>query len=201
MFGMASSARLRNLQDGHGDNKPMAARPAFDAPRTIAYHAAMSSRAFSIRPVRSPDDLAATMMLFNAYAAFLGIDLSYQNFADEMAAMPGKYAPPKGALLLARGPDGAALGCVGLRALDDGACEMKRLYVTPQGRGLGLGRALAEAVVGEARRIGYEEMRLDTLPRLAAAIALYEDMGFVRIPAYYDTPIAGTLFFALSLRS
>ncbi|HEY4274868.1 MAG TPA: GNAT family N-acetyltransferase [Rhizomicrobium sp.] len=173
----------------------------FDAPLGITYHDAMPSSAFTIEPVRSPDDLAATKLLFEAYAASLGIDLSYQNFLDEMAAMPGKYAPPKGELLLARGADGAALGCVGLRALDDGACEMKRLYVTPEGRGLGLGRALAQRVVAEARRIGYGEMRLDTLPRLKAAIALYDDMGFVRIPAYYDTPIPGTLFFALSLRS
>jgi GNAT superfamily N-acetyltransferase len=180
------------LQDRRGDNKRATAFAAFDRPHGIAYHAAMSSSAFAIRPVRSPDDLAATKALFDAYAAFLGIDLSYQNFVEEMAAMPGKYAPPEGELLLARDLSGAALGCVGLRPLKDGACEMKRLYVTPEGRGLGLGRALAEAVIGRARDIGYGEMRLDTLPRLAAAIALYEDMGFARIPAYYDTPIAGT---------
>ena len=85
----------------------------------------MPSAAFAIHPVRSPDDLAATMALFDAYAASLGINLSYQNFVAEMAAMPGKYAPPKGELLLARGPDGAALGCVGLRPLvEDGDCEM-----------------------------------------------------------------------------
>ncbi len=161
----------------------------------------MASSSFAIEPVRSPDDLAVTKRLFEAYAASLGIDLSYQNFVDEMAAMPGKYAPPHGELLLARGADAKALGCVGLRPLDDGACEMKRLYVTPEGRGLGLGRALAERVVAEARRIGYPDMRLDTLPRLTAAIALYEDMGFKRIAPYYDTPIPGTLFFALPLRS
>ena len=160
----------------------------------------MSSAPFQIIPVRTKDDLEATKALFDAYAASLGINLSYQNFVAEMAAMPGKYAPPKGELLLARDKDGIAIGCVGLRPLDDdGVCEMKRLYVAPGGRGLGLGRALAEAIVGHARRIGYREMRLDTLPSLTAAIALYEDIGFAAIPAYYDTPIAGTLFFSLRL--
>jgi GNAT superfamily N-acetyltransferase len=155
----------------------------------------------NIAPVRSAEDLAATVTLFEAYAASLGINLSYQNFIEEMAAMPGKYAPPKGELLLARGSDGAALGCVGLRPLADNCCEMKRLYVTPKGRGLGLGKALAERVIAEARRIGYREMRLDTLPSLIAAIALYDSMGFARIAAYYDTPIPGTIFMALPLHS
>lgn len=140
------------------------------------------------------------MALFDAYAASLGVNLSYQNFVAEMAAMPGKYAPPKGELLLARGQDGTAIGCVGLRPLpEEGCCEMKRLYVSPEGRGLGLGKALAEAIVETARRIGYREMRLDTLPSLATAIALYQKMGFVPIPPYYDTPIAGTIFLSLKL--
>lgn len=159
----------------------------------------MSPPLFAIEPVRSPDDLKAAIALFYAYADFLGVDLTYQKFEEEMAAMPGKYAPPLGELLLARGADGAALGCVGLRPLSDDICEMKRLYVTEAGRGLGLGRALAEAVVTHARRIGFSEMKLDTLPRLEAAIALYRAMGFKEIPAYYDTPIAGTLFFSLKL--
>jgi len=160
----------------------------------------MPSAPFAIHPVRLPDDLAATKMLFDAYAASLGINLSYQKFVEEMATMPGKYAPPQGELLLARGQDGAALGCVGLRPLEDaGTCEMKRLYVTPEGRGLGLGKALAERVVEEARRIGYRAMLLDTLPSLTTAVGLYDRMGFVRIPAYYDTPIPGTIFMALTL--
>ncbi len=158
----------------------------------------MPELSFQIIPVRTQGDLEATKTLFNAYAASLGINLSYQNFVAEMAVMPGKYAPPNGELLLARDGNGAAVGCVGLRPLaDDGVCEMKRLYVAPEGRGLGVGRALAEEIVQTARRIGFSEMRLDTLPSLTAAIALYEDMGFVAIPAYYDTPIAGTLFFSL----
>jgi len=168
------------------------------AGRDIAYGPAMS--VFEINPVRSPDDLAATKALFDAYAASLGINLSYQNFVEEMAAMPGKYAPPNGELLLARGADNSALGCVGLRPLaEDGACEMKRLYVMPEGRGLGVGKALAGRVVDEARRIGYRRMLLDTLPSLTTAVALYDRMGFARIPAYYDTPIPGTIFMALAL--
>lgn len=159
----------------------------------------MSSASFAIQPVRSPEDLKAVIALFYAYAEFLGVDLTYQKFEAEMASMPGHYAPPRGELLLARGMDGASLGCVGLRPLDDGTCEMKRLYVTPQARGLKLGRALADAIVAEARRIGYSQMRLDTLPKLKAAIALYKNMGFRRIAAYYDTPIVGTMFFSLKL--
>jgi ribosomal protein S18 acetylase RimI-like enzyme len=160
----------------------------------------MAEAPFHIAPVRSLDDLTATMALFEAYAASLGINLSYQNFVEEMAAMPGKYAPPAGELLLARGDNGTPLGCVGLRPLSaDGCCEMKRLYVTPEGRGLGLGKALAEAIVAQSQRIGYREMLLDTLPSLTVAIGLYEKMGFQQIPAYYDTPIAGTLFFRLAL--
>jgi GNAT superfamily N-acetyltransferase len=159
----------------------------------------MPASSFAIQPVRTPEDLKAAIALFYAYADFLGVDLTYQKFEQEMAAMPGHYAPPRGELLLARGKDGAATGCVGLRPMEDGTCEMKRLYVTDEGRGLGLGRALADAVVAAARRIGYGEMKLDTLPRLTSAIALYQRMGFRQIPAYYDTPIAGTLFFSLKL--
>jgi GNAT superfamily N-acetyltransferase len=160
----------------------------------------LTQAGFQIVPVRTPDDLKATMGLFDAYAVSLGVDLSYQNFVAEMAAMPGKYAPPKGELLLARDRHGAAIGCVGLRPLaEDACCEMKRLYVAPEGRGLGLGRALAEEIVKTARRIGYRQMRLDTLPSLATAIALYRKMGFVPILPYYDTPIAGTIFMSLGL--
>jgi ribosomal protein S18 acetylase RimI-like enzyme len=160
----------------------------------------LTRAAFKIEPVRSAEDLKATMALFDAYAISLGVDLSYQNFVTEMAAMPGKYAPPKGELLLARDKSGAAIGCVGLRPLpEEGCCEMKRLYVSPEGRGLGLGRALAEAIIADAGRIGYRQMRLDTLPSLATAIALYRKIGFVPIPPYYDTPIAGTIFLSLKL--
>ena len=155
---------------------------------------------FRISPVRSVEDLQATVLLFNSYALSLGIDLAYQGFPEEMAAMPGKYAPPAGELLLARDIDGEPLGCVGLRpTAPDGCCEMKRLYVSPQGRGLGLGRALVDAVIAAAVRIGYREIRLDTLPTMDEAQSLYEKLGFVRIEPYYETPIAGTVFMAKRL--
>lgn len=155
---------------------------------------------FQIEPVRSAADLAATVRLFEAYAASLGIDLAYQDFATELATMPGKYAPPSGELLLARGGQGSPLGCVALRPLaPDGCCEIKRLYVVPEGRGLGLGRALIEAILAAAVRIGNREVRLDTLPDMAQAIALYRKAGFEPIEAYYDTPVAGTRFLGRSL--
>ena len=155
----------------------------------------MSDAGFQLHPVRSAEALAATARLFEAYAASLGIDLSFQDFAAELATLPGKYAPPGGELLLARGAGGEPLGCVALRPLGtDGCCEMKRLYVSPQARGLGLGRALVEALLQEARRLGYRELRLDTLPTMASALRLYREAGFVPIPPYYDTPLAGTVF-------
>lgn len=153
-----------------------------------------------ISPVRSADDLEATAVLFAAYAASLPVDLGYQDFGAELAALPGKYAPPRGALLLARGSDGAPLGCAALRPIEpEGCCEMKRLYLAPEARGSGLGRALAEAIVGEARGLGYRELRLDTLGSMASAIGLYERMGFARIAPYYAPTPAGTIFMALAL--
>ena len=155
---------------------------------------------FNITPVRSSADLAATARLFDAYASSLAIDLSYQDFATELATLPGKYAAPVGELLLARDNHGEPLGCVGVRPITpEGCCEMKRLYVLPQTRGLGLGRALIDAIVAEAVRIGYGEMRLDTLPSMTAAIALYRQAGFAPIGAYYATPIEGTVFMARPL--
>jgi ribosomal protein S18 acetylase RimI-like enzyme len=155
---------------------------------------------FQIKPVRSYADLEATVQLFNAYASSVGIDLGYQDFATEMATLPGKYATPTGELLLARDSHGEPLGCVGVRPINpDGCCEMKRLYVSPKARGLGLGGALIDAIIREAVRIGYSEMRLDTLPTMAKAIFLYKKAGFTPIEPYYETPIAGTLFFARPL--
>jgi ribosomal protein S18 acetylase RimI-like enzyme len=160
----------------------------------------MPENLFRIKPVRSSIDLGATMQLFNAYASAVGVDLSYQDFATELATLPGKYAAPAGELLLARDNNGEPVGCVGLRPIKpDGCCEMKRLYVSPKARGLGLGMALIDAIIGEAVRIGYSEMRLDTLPTMAEAIALYKKAGFIPIEPYYETPIEGTLFFARAL--
>jgi ribosomal protein S18 acetylase RimI-like enzyme len=140
-------------------------------------------------------DVEAAARLFDAYAAAIGVDLSFQNFAAERASLPGGYAPPAGALLLAQGEGDVALGCVALRATDQpGRCEMKRLYVAPEGRGQGIGRALIEAVMREAARLGYRDIVLDTLPTMTAAIALYRDAGFTAVEAYYATPLAGTIF-------
>lgn len=160
----------------------------------------MPEGSFRIRVVRSAADLEAAVRLFNAYACSIGIDLGYQDFDKELATLPGKYATPGGELLLARDRNGAPLGCVGLRPIaPDGCCEMKRLYVAPEARGLGLGKALVAAVIAEAERIGYREMRLDTLPNMAEAISLYQRAGFRPIEPYYQTPIEGTLFFARRL--
>jgi GNAT superfamily N-acetyltransferase len=156
----------------------------------------MTDPAFAISTAESAADLAAAAALFLAYAQSLPINLAYQDFSAELASLPGKYAPPHGVLFLARGETGEALGCIALRPLADKCCEMKRLYVVPSGRGLGLGKALVEAILGEAARLGYAEMRLDTLPSMHGAIALYESFGFAPIPAYYDTPIEGTVFLA-----
>lgn len=155
----------------------------------------MISAPVSIAPVRTTDDLAAAILLFRSYAESLDVDLAFQGFEAELAAMPGQYAPPAGELLLARDPEGRPVGCVGLRPIEPaGCCEMKRLYVAPDGRGSGLGERLVEAVIAEAWRIGYRELRLDTVPSMMAAISLYRGLGFEQTEPYYDTPIAGTLF-------
>lgn len=145
-------------------------------------------------------DLPALSELFRAYAASLPVDLGYQGFDGELASLPGRYAPPAGALLIARDEDARALGCVAMRALDeDGVCEMKRLFVAPEGRGAGLGKKLALAIVETAKQRGYREIRLDTLPSMTSAIALYRSLGFVSIAPYYESPIAGTHFMSLRL--
>ena len=141
-----------------------------------------------------PGDLGPIRQLFRAYAASLPIDLGYQGFDGELASLPGKYAPPAGALLIARDASGAALGCVAMRPLEDGVCEMKRLYVAAEGRGSGLGKKLALAIIEAARAGGHREMRLDTLASMASAQALYRALGFVEIAPYYASPVAGTVF-------
>ena len=160
----------------------------------------MNSDAFTIGPAASHADVDDVRALFQAYAASLPIDLGYQDFATELATLPGAYAAPTGALLLARDGDGRAIGCVALRALEPASvCEMKRLYVAPEARGLGLGRALLAAVVAEAGRLRYRELRLDTLPTMTAAIAMYRAEGFEPIAPYYHSAPAGTIFFARAL--
>ena len=164
-------------------------------PRHIA---AMSPR-FRIHAVTTGRDLRAIVELFQGYASSLPVDLGYQDFAAELAGLPGKYAGPKGALLLARDLAGRPLGCIALRPLDAEICEMKRLFLVPEARGMGLGRALAEAIIVAARDRNYRELRLDTLPSMASAIALYEGLGFERIEAYYAPTPPGTVFMALAL--
>lgn len=150
--------------------------------------------------VASPADISAVRMLFEAYAASLPIDLAYQAFSDELADLPGKYAPPRGALLLARDEGGLPLGCAALRPLAEvGCCEMKRLYLRPAARGRGLGKALVEAVIRAARRIGYDEVRLDTLPDMTEARTLYEQLGFGPVAPYYEPTPPGTIFLSLRL--
>jgi ribosomal protein S18 acetylase RimI-like enzyme len=157
--------------------------------------------AFRIRGAVA-DDLPVVAALFREYVAELGIDLSFQGFEAEVAGLPGRYAPPAGALLLALGPSGEALGCVAVRPLDaSGTCEMKRLHVRPAARGGGLGRALACAALEFAAEAGHVRMRLDTLPSMRAAHALYQSPGFVRTAPYYDTPLAGTVFMEKTLRA
>ena len=146
----------------------------------------------------SVDQIATARMLFKEYEASLGIELTFQGFAREVAELPGAYAPPAGRLLLATGGAEPA-GCVALRPLEGGICEMKRLYVRPTARGARLGRRLAETVIREARAIGYARMRLDTLPSMKEAFALYQTLGFREIAPYYETPIVGTRFMELDL--
>ncbi|MDP3403229.1 MAG: GNAT family N-acetyltransferase [Brevundimonas sp.] len=157
------------------------------------------SPSVTIAPAVSAEHVAEVAGLFRAYGASLDVDLAYQDFETELADLPGKYASPTGALLLAHDASGEPIGCVGLRPLDDGTCEMKRLFVSPAGRGLGLGRALMLAAIDVARAQGYREMQLDTLPTMAAAQTLYRRAGFEPMAAYYDTPVEGTLFMRLKL--
>jgi carbonic anhydrase len=139
---------------------------------------------------------------FRNYAGWLGVDLSYQNFDQEMASLPGAYSAPEGRLYFAE-VDGRPAGCVGVRALSgsEGVCEMKRLYVTPEERGHGVGAALALAAIKAAKEIGYRKLMLDTVPNMRMAVKLYRELGFTEAPAYYQTPVEGTMFLALDLEN
>jgi len=151
-----------------------------------------------IFPAETKEDIELAKMLFVEYADSLGFDLDFQDFEEELANLPGDYAGPRGCLLLAKYKDQPA-GCVALRAFSSSICEMKRLYVRPKFRNLGIGKALAESVIEQARRIGYARMRLDTIPSMQAARALYASMGFREIEPYRYNPIEGAVFMELEL--
>jgi ribosomal protein S18 acetylase RimI-like enzyme len=154
--------------------------------------------ALQIVPAHEAAWLPVVRALFLEYAGGLGIDLGFQDFDAELATLPGRYAPPSGRLLLAVSNTHPA-GCVALRGLDDTTCEMKRLFVRPTFRGCGAGRRLAETILAEARAAGYREMRLDTLPSMRSAIALYRSLGFRPVEAYTVNPHPGALFLARTL--
>jgi GNAT superfamily N-acetyltransferase len=158
-----------------------------------------SSARAAIRIAESPDDIAQARDLFQQYGASLGFPLCFQNFEEELATLPGKYAFPAGRLLLAL-VGGAPSGCGALRPLDHDACEMKRLYVRPEYKGQGIGRQLAERLIAEAKLIGYTRMRLDTIPaQMMEANRLYLALGFQEIPPYYNSPQPGTSYLELRL--
>jgi putative acetyltransferase len=147
----------------------------------------------------SPAQIAQARELFLEYAQSLGFSLCFQSFDEELEELPGEYAPPEGRLLLAE-YDGPPAGCVALHMLEPGICEMKRLYLRPQFRGKGLGRALAERIIAEARQIGYHRMRLDTVePVMRDAVAMYRKLGFSEIAPYRPNPIAGAIYMELEL--
>jgi putative membrane protein len=154
-----------------------------------------------IRPAHTDADMHVARELFVEYGQSLGFSLCFQSFDQEYASLPGKYAPPRGRLLLAE-VDGRPAGCIALRPLEEGVCEMKRLYVRPEFRGLGVGRRLAETIIAEAKEIGYFAIRLDTVEdKMQSAVALYRALGFYEIGPYTTNPVPGAKFMQLELAS
>ena len=152
-----------------------------------------------ITQATSAKQIEEAKSLFREYEAWLGMSLCFQSFEEEVAGLPGKYAPPKGRLYVAY-VDGEPVGCIALREIGPGVCEMKRLFLCESARGLGLGVRLIEQVIADARGIGYAKMRLDTYPpKMGKAVSLYEANGFHEIPAYYDNPHDGVLYMEKTL--
>ncbi|TYT26460.1 GNAT family N-acetyltransferase [Luteimonas viscosa] len=160
----------------------------------------MTSTGIALQQADQPELVAIARSLFREYAHAIGTDLEYQGFSAELAALPQPYVPPRGALLIASADSGVA-GCAALRPLDTRVAEMKRLYVRPAFRSWGLGRRLVESMIAAAREAGYEELRLDTLPSMASAQALYHRLGFVEIAPYNDAHLPGTRFYRLALQA
>jgi putative acetyltransferase len=159
---------------------------------------------YTIAPALTSTDYTTASVLFHAYASSLGLDLTFQNFTNELANLQEMYSPPTGVLLLTRlepAIDKDAIGCVGVRSLDPslGICEMTRLYVGPEGRGKGVGKALALRAMLEAKQLEYVKMRLDTLATMTAALELYRGVGFRDIEAYYHNPLDGVVYFEAGL--
>lgn len=162
----------------------------------------MDKPAIRLLAPQTPHELHEARDIFQEYATSLSVDLCFQDFASELALLPGEYAPPRGCLLLAE-VDGSIAGCCALRPLDTSdypnAAEMKRLYVRKAFRGFGLGRELAEAILDAARQMGYACVLLDTLDDMESARALYTDLGFEEIPPYYHNPIAGAHYLKVEI--
>lgn len=151
-----------------------------------------------ILQAQTADDIETVRALFREYERFLEVDLCFQGFAEELATLPGRYAPPQGRLLLAWAGEQAA-GCVALRPLENGVCEMKRLFIRSAYRGQGLGLMLAQRIIHEAIAVGYTVMRLDTLDTLERAMRIYENLGFQRCAPYYANPLPGVVYWQRAL--
>lgn len=164
----------------------------------------MSGGVARIRPASSAAECRSARALFVEYAAWLNVDLCFQDFSDELATLPGKYAPPEGRLLLAYGNHDALAGCVALRRLpydpSGQSCELKRLWVRPAFRGLRIGRGLTQSALDAAREIGYRSIKLDTMPDIMPnSVAMYRAFGFVECAPYYHNPIWGSIYMELAL--
>lgn len=198
VYELASAADFESYRTGPGVAMKREYDERYGSVGKIARMLYVETALEQVRAASTPDDLMLARALFQEYADSLGFDLSFQDFQRELASLPGEYAPPGGAILLACEGD-RVLGCAALRPMGQGVCEMKRLFVRPGFRGRALGRGLAQAVIAEAVAKGYRKMRLDTVPAMVEAIALYRSLGFRPIEPYRKNPIAGALFFEKDL--